>query len=155
MKQKQFLIDSNILTSFTVEKIHLWKLTKVVLMCFSCNSETSCFRAFFITILVKNNSFAWFQLVCDQLTNGWTDGPTDGHTLLQRCENASKNDSVKCDWNSLSFLPSYLSYHLSSVHPRLLVGPVGPVVHKFVCCCFPLFVALLVSCILNCKIWCV
>ena len=35
-------------------------------------------------------TFTRFQLVCDQRTDGWTDGRT--HPLiLQRCENASKN----------------------------------------------------------------
>ena len=30
--------------------------------------------------------------VSDLRTDGWTDGPTDGQTLLKSCEDASKND---------------------------------------------------------------
>ena len=33
-----------------------------------------------IVILVENGTFAWFQLVCDQLTDGPMDGPTDRRT---------------------------------------------------------------------------
>ena len=33
-----------------------------------------------IVVLVKNGTFAWFQLVCDGPTDGRTDGPTDGRT---------------------------------------------------------------------------
>ena len=37
--------------------------------------------------------FAWFQLVCDRPTDGRIDQRTDGHILLKRCENASKNET--------------------------------------------------------------
>ena len=36
------------------------------------------FSLVLIVVLVKNGTFAWFQLVCDRRT----DGRTDGHTLL-------------------------------------------------------------------------
>ena len=49
------------------------------------------FSVLFCFISVKISEI---QLMCDRRTDGRTDGPTDrltdGHTLLQRCENASE-----------------------------------------------------------------
>ena len=40
----------------------------------------SCFKPLSISILVKNGTFARFQLVCDGRTDGRTDQPTDRPT---------------------------------------------------------------------------
>ena len=43
--------------------------------------QKCCFRPKLLAVvLVKNGTFAWFQLVCDRRTDGRTDGPTDGPT---------------------------------------------------------------------------
>ena len=34
-------------------------------------------------VLVKNGTFAWFQLVCDQRMDGRTHGPTDRRPLIE------------------------------------------------------------------------
>ena len=52
----------------------------------------------FLVLFCSNSAhFSEIQLVCDRQMDGRTDGRTDGqtneHTLLKRCENASKKNN--------------------------------------------------------------
>ena len=45
------------------------------------DKNINAFSVVLAVVMDKTGTFSWFQLVCDERT--------DGHTLLQRCENAS------------------------------------------------------------------